>query len=652
MRSGPVRDRMAFRRSPGAARCAGALHRFSGRSAMSREPLMPPASPENADALRRAGTRLQTLLEVSRQLARAGDPRHVIAGVCHAVRELVGAQHALLAVGDAATGHASEWTSSGIDAATVASMGVPVLHLAFAGETLRTREPACASNRGGDPAAVGFPAGHPPVHAWMAAPIVSGQRAYGWIVVSNKMKEMKAAHFSDDDQILLELLCSQLGRAFDHHRLVAADSPERTRFPGRDSEHRKEMAQARAPEKIALERELLKAIEAGQFVLHYQPKVELSTGQIIGSEALLRWQHPQRGLLMPGQFLAVAEDSDVILDIGEWVLRAGCTQTANWHDAGLPAISLSVNLSARQFRDDALQQRVADVLRDTGLRPPSLELELTEKIVMHDAAHFVERLDALKVLGVKLSLDDFGTGYSNLSYLKRFPLDRLKVDQSFIRDVTSSPDDAAIVRAVISLGHSLGLDIVAEGVETEAQVEWLRRERCEQIQGYVFSRPVPAAQFELLLRSRKGLPSRAATAPGEAKTLLIVDDEPAILASLVRLLRRDGYRILTAQSAKEALDLLALNVVQVIISDHRMPVITGAEFFGKVKTLYPDTVRILFSGYIEIDALTEAVNRGAVYRFLLKPWDDETLRESIRQAFHHYWLTHKDLDPLQPASGT
>ena len=270
-------------------------------------------------------------------------------------------------------------------------------------------------------------------------------------------------------------------------------------------EQQRRLREPRAPEKTALERELLEAIDAGQFVLHYQPKVELSTGQIIGSEALLRWQHPQRGLLMPGQFLAVAEDSDVILDIGEWVLRAGCAQTAKWHDAGLPAISLSVNLSARQFRDDALQQRVADVLRDTGLRPLSLELELTEKIVMHDAAHFVERLDALKVLGVKISLDDFGTGYSNLSYLKRFPLDRLKVDQSFIRDVTNSPDDAAIVRAVISLGHSLGLDIVAEGVETEAQVEWLRRERCEQIQGYVFSRPVPAVAIRADAAKPQGL---------------------------------------------------------------------------------------------------------------------------------------------------
>jgi len=385
--------------------------------------------------------------------------------------------------------------------------------------------------------------------------------------------------------------------------------------------------------------ELRDALAAREFVLHYQPKVELATGQVVGCEALLRWQHPQRGLVMPGEFLDAAEASDMILELGEWVLRTGCAQIVAWHDAGAPAVALAVNLSGRQFRDERLPERVASALRDTGLQPPALELDLTEAIVMEDAANFVTRLAALKALGIRLSLDDFGTGYSNLSYLKRFPLDFLKVDRSFVQDVTTSPDDAAIVRAVISLGHSLGLAVVAEGVETEAQVEWLRRERCEQIQGYVFSRPLPAAQFEALLRSRKGLPSRG-TGAQDGKTLLIVDDDAGVAASVVRVLRRDGYHVLTAPNAKDALDLMALNVVHVVISDHRMPAMTGAELLGKVKLLYPDTVRILFSGYIEIEALTEAVNRGAIYRFLLKPWDDETLRESVRQAFHHYWLTH------------
>ena len=265
MRSGPARGGTAFRRAPGAAHYAGGLHRPSGRSAVSREPLMPPASVENADALRHARARLQTLLEVNQQLARADDPRRVIAGICHAARELVGAQHALLAIGNAATGHTDEWTSSGIDAATVASMGAPALHLAFAGETLRTRTSARASNPGGDPAAVGFPAGHPPVHALMIAPIVSGQRAYGWIGVSNKMD---AAHFSDDDESMLALLSSQLGRAYDHHRLLVEDTAERARFPGRDSEHREGSAVARTPEKSAVDRESLEAIGAGPFVQH------------------------------------------------------------------------------------------------------------------------------------------------------------------------------------------------------------------------------------------------------------------------------------------------------------------------------------------------------------------------------------------------
>jgi CheY-like chemotaxis protein len=271
---------------------------------------------------------------------------------------------------------------------------------------------------------------------------------------------------------------------------------------------------------------------------------------------------------------------------------------------------------------------------------------LTEDIVMHDAERFIAKLNALKALGVKLSLDDFGTGYSSLSYLKRFPLDQLKVDQSFIREVTSNPEDAAIVRAVISIGNSMGLELVMEGVETAAQLGWLRMHRCEKIQGYFFSPPVSAPEFEQMLRDRKSLPSDAASPSIEGKTLLVVDDETNIVAAVVRLLRREGYRILTANSAAQAFDLLAQNAVQVVLSDHRMPGMTGAEFLGAVKGLYPDTVRILFSGYVEIEALTDAVNRGAVYRFLLKPWNDEVLRESIREAFHYHWVTHRQVAAL------
>jgi len=397
---------------------------------------------------------------------------------------------------------------------------------------------------------------------------------------------------------------------------------------------------ARAVELLQFETDLRRAIERGELRVHYQPLIDLASGALTGFEALVRWQRGET-LIAAQEIISVAEETGLIVPIGEWVLREALRQMKEWDDAGLTSegIDLHVNLSPRQLLQPNVVVRLKEIIARGGVAPERLHLEVTESLLIENAAAAAELLRALRDVHVGLSLDDFGTGYSNLSYLKRFPLDFLKVDRSFVQDVTTSPDDAAIVRAVISLGHSLGLAVVAEGVETEAQVEWLRRERCEQIQGYVFSRPLPAAQFEALLRSRKGLPSRG-TGAQDGKTLLIVDDDAGVAASVVRVLRRDGYHVLTAPNAKDALDLMALNVVHVVISDHRMPAMTGAELLGKVKLLYPDTVRILFSGYIEIEALTEAVNRGAIYRFLLKPWDDETLRESVRQAFHHYWLTH------------
>jgi CheY-like chemotaxis protein len=270
---------------------------------------------------------------------------------------------------------------------------------------------------------------------------------------------------------------------------------------------------------------------------------------------------------------------------------------------------------------------------------------------MDDAERFTAKLRALTGLGVRLALDNLGTGHSSLSYLKRFPLNELKIDRSFIRDVISSPDDAAIVRALLSLGHSLGLTLVAQGVETASQLAWLRTERCDKMQGHCFSPAVAADTFMQFVRERKQLTLSSNGGEKARPTLLVVDDEPNILSAVARVLRREDYRVLRAGSASEAFDLLAGNAVQVVISDHRMPVMTGAEFLGKVKVLYPDTVRILFSGHVEVDALTEAVNRGAVYRFLLKPWDDEALRQSIREAFRYYWLTHAADNGATAASG-
>jgi diguanylate cyclase (GGDEF)-like protein/PAS domain S-box-containing protein len=254
-------------------------------------------------------------------------------------------------------------------------------------------------------------------------------------------------------------------------------------------------------ERLKREAQLRRALERDEFVLHYQPKIDLRSKSIYGLEALIRWRHPEDGLVSPGQFIGLAEDSGLIVPIGEWALHSGCAQVRAWSDAGLPAMQLSVNISARQFKRRDLAQTVSRVLAKTGLAARHLELELTESLVMENAEEFIEALNALKNLGVSLSVDDFGTGYSSLSYLKRFPVDRLKIDQSFVRDIGTDQDDAAIARAVIQLGHSLDLRVTAEGVETSEQLRFLRAHDCDEVQGYLFSRPLPADQVVDLLRA-------------------------------------------------------------------------------------------------------------------------------------------------------
>jgi diguanylate cyclase (GGDEF)-like protein/PAS domain S-box-containing protein len=255
----------------------------------------------------------------------------------------------------------------------------------------------------------------------------------------------------------------------------------------------------RALERASLETALRHAIERNEFELVYQPKVDLAHGRIIGAEALIRWRHPELGLVSPVRFIPLAEDTGLIIPIGEWVLRTACLQNKAWQDAGLPLFRVAVNLSARQFRQASLVQDVADILQESGLEAQYLELELTESLVMHDAEQFIAKLGGIKALGVRLSIDDFGTGYSSLSYLKRFPIDTLKIDQSFVRDIVTDADDAAIVRSIISLGHSLNLKVIAEGVETEAQLAYLRHHRCDEMQGYFFSRPLAPEAFATLL---------------------------------------------------------------------------------------------------------------------------------------------------------
>ncbi|MDD3530188.1 MAG: EAL domain-containing protein [Gallionellaceae bacterium] len=257
---------------------------------------------------------------------------------------------------------------------------------------------------------------------------------------------------------------------------------------------------ARALERLDLENGLRQAIEHGELVLHYQAQANLQSGAITGVEALVRWQHPQRGLLMPDRFIDLAEETGLIVPLGNWVLRTACTQARTWQAAGLPPLSVAVNMSARQFDGQDITGLVAAVLADTGLAPQLLELELTESLLMTDAEAFIDTTARLKALAVRLAIDDFGTGFSSLGYLKRFAIDRLKIDRSFVTDIGNDEHSDAIVLAVISLAHSLRLTVIAEGVENAAQHDFLRAAGCDEMQGYYLSRPLPADAFAALLR--------------------------------------------------------------------------------------------------------------------------------------------------------
>ena len=262
---------------------------------------------------------------------------------------------------------------------------------------------------------------------------------------------------------------------------------------------------ARALERLVMEAMLRRALERNEFVLHYQPRISLETGCIVGAEALIRWQHPERGLVSPREFITLAEETSLVIPIGDWALAEVCRQSAAWQAQGVKPVPVAVNLASTHLRERNLPDLVTRVLQNNNLAPRLLEIEVTESILMADPELSVETARRLKEIGVHLSIDDFGTGYSSLSYLKKLPISALKIDQSFVRDLATDPDDAAIISAIIAMAHSLKLKVVAEGVETEAQRAFLKEHGCDEFQGYLISRPVEAKEFALLLERQRGL---------------------------------------------------------------------------------------------------------------------------------------------------
>ncbi|MFZ5724677.1 MAG: EAL domain-containing protein [Pseudomonadota bacterium] len=396
------------------------------------------------------------------------------------------------------------------------------------------------------------------------------------------------------------------------------------------------MALAEKARNAASERaDLQRAIEQREFIMHYQPQVDAANGQVTGVEAVLRWQHPLRGLLLPEQFLPLAEATGQINNIGALALEMACRDGCILRAAGLPNAGIAVNISASEFQSEEFIDRLQASLRTSGLPPECLEIELGESAIPENGEEALKRIEALRRTGVRIVRDNFGRGMSDLYHLRGLPLHKIKIDRSFIHDIISDARAAAITRGIVSMAQSLHMQVVADAVESEPQRAFLRRMRIETIQGYLVAPPMPLAAFLEWTRQRQvDMPAPAASnGGGETKTILLVDDEPNILRALSRLLRRDGYRIHVASSAREAFAILAQNDVQVIISDQRMPEVCGTEFLAQVKDLYPDTVRMVLSGYTDLKTVTDAINEGAIYRFLTKPWNDDALREDVRKAF-------------------
>ncbi|MDR7122693.1 EAL domain-containing protein [Rheinheimera soli] len=384
-------------------------------------------------------------------------------------------------------------------------------------------------------------------------------------------------------------------------------------------------------QRLQMEQAIRQGLFSKEFLVYYQPQADLSTGRLCGLEALVRWYHKEQ-MISPLAFISLAEQSGLITELDFYVFNTVCSQISQWKNE-LQGVSVAVNFSALSFMDAQFVPRIRTILEQYQVEPDWLKIEMTESILMHDADESLLKMQELRSLGIHFSIDDFGTGYSSLAYLKRFPFGQLKIDRSFISDVYTDPDSAALVRSMISMGHNLGITVIAEGVETIEQLGFLLKAGCDEIQGYFYSLPLPAEQcfHQLQHREQAQLPPEL-YANGQ-RCLLVVDSETNILQALKRELRLENYKLLLAESAAQALDLLAKNNVDIVLTDLRLGDMTGIDFLQKVRAIYPDIIRMVLSATTEISGILKAINECVIYRFITKPWEPNELKLQLAEAF-------------------
>lgn len=387
--------------------------------------------------------------------------------------------------------------------------------------------------------------------------------------------------------------------------------------------------------RVSFETQLQKALANGELLLHYQPQVDLTSNRIIALEALLRWDSPELGMVLPDVFIPIAEEGKLIVEIGEWVLESVLAQIGDWQRRGLVNVPVALNLAAPQLSSGYVG-RLLETLNRHGINPGLVELELTESMSMRDPETTITLMSGLKEIGVSLAIDDFGTGFSNLSYLKRFPVDKLKIDKLFTHGMTQNPGDRSIVSAVLRLAQSLNMSTVAEGVETEGQLRFLLEEGCDAMQGYLFCRPQSAENLEKFIAGNPRLALSSLLESEYTRRVLLVDDDREIFDSFELLASGNGFELLYAADTATAFEQLARQEICTVVCDVRLAEESGIGLLEAVRKMYPRVVRMMMTGFSDRQYLEDGINRAHAHRYIAKPWNPGEVLSVLGESFRQY----------------